>query len=314
MSIHPNLKQLSDSSDVLLRSCARRYQLYKLSPTRDDTAEEEGDKHTKFGSVVGEATQEYFVSGDINRCYLTAFRSWPGYIDEDAGERDKKTFWHALYAIDRFATLRSTVFGNFKIAYFNGKAAREVGFSIDLGDGFFYRGFIDAVLVDEMRNELVVYEGKTTKNREVHEATFKNSGQGLGYSLVLDAIAKLLKIKMGTSYTVKYCVYKSTALEWEVIPFQKSHLQRALWLRNILISKQRVMEFGTEDYWPMYGESCFKFFRACPYFGVCELSDRYIIGEKIVDKVEKKEKYDFHFSLQEIIDTQLEMAEQEIVR
>lgn len=306
---HPNLKQLSNSSKILLHKCPRKYELYKL--TNPLPADEIDDRHTKFGSAVGLGTQELMVSGDINAAYLTVFRNWRGYIDDDEGESDKKTFWFALGAIDRFQTFQRSVLSNYRLAILDGKPAIEVGFSIDCGDGFYDRGFIDAVFIDTLRNELIVYEGKTTKFRKVDEASYKNSGQGLGYSIILDIISQQNGIPQGSSYRVIYCVYKTLALEWEPFYFTKSYTSRAMWIKNLLLDKQRVIDYGEDSYFPMYGENCFDFFRQCRWFGTCELSNKSLVGATIPDKIESKDKYQYHFSLDALIESQLLRHEQE---
>jgi hypothetical protein len=303
--IHPNLKQLSHSSSVLLHGCPRRYELSKLSDRGESVNEQ--DYHLDFGSVVGTATQDFLVTDSVNHAKLTALRHWKTSIDDDAGLRDKKTFWHSLAAIDKFAGLRKTSLSRYKLAYINEKPAIELGFTIDCGNGFTYRGFLDALLIDTTRNELVVYEGKTTKFRNVHEAVYKHSGQSLGYSLIIDTIATLLDNEVGSSYKVLYSVYKSSAMEWEVFPFIKNHTERALWIKNILIDKKRVVEYAEDDYFPMHGENCYNFFRPCPFFGTCTLSNKFVVGaeEDVAVRVDDASKYTYRFNLSELIETQL---------
>src|SRR6266436_5164627 len=237
--IHPNLKLLSDSSVKLLHLCPRKYELYKLLGRR----EEVGNPDTTFGKVVGLGTQILFSTGSLNQAIFSCFLAWPTFIDDEEGTASKKTFWHAIYAIEKFHLLRQTELSNYELAYFDGKPAVELGFSISLGNGWFYRGLLDMLLVNNLTKELVVYEGKTTKFKNVHEATFKHSGQSLGYSIVVDTIAEKLSLKdTSSSYEVNYAVYKTSAYEWELFPFKKTHHQRALWIRDLLLEKQYVEE------------------------------------------------------------------------
>ena len=220
ITIHPNLKLLSHSSTVLLHTCPRRYELYKLA---NKAHSQEGDEHLSFGTTVGVGVQELLVSSSINRAYMAAMKSWHKLLDDEDGQKDKKTFWYALYALDKFQAIQRSVFSNYQLAMLNGKPAIELGFSVDCGNGYFYRGYLDAVFIDTLRNELVVLENKTTKFSNVHEAVYKHSGQSLGYSLIMDIIAQQLKMEIGSSYKVLYAVYKSTKMEWEIFPFMKSH-------------------------------------------------------------------------------------------
>lgn len=300
--VHPNLKLLSHSSSVLLHKCPRKYELYKMTPPEPD--KDENDEHTDFGHIVGYGVQSFLEHGDVQRATFDMFMGWRKSLDDDGGERSKKTFWHAIYALDKFVGIRKTVFGNHTIATFDGKPATELGFSIDFGDGFFYRGLLDALLFDTRNNELVVYEGKTTKFSNVHEAVFKHSAQSLGYSLVVDAIAAKLGLTVGSSYKVNYCIYKTFKFEWEVMPFQKNYTQRALWIKNTLADKDRIVKHAREQYFPMHGENCYDFFRPCKWFGVCELKS--MIDPVVPVKTEKLEKYQFHFSVQDLINSQLQ--------
>lgn len=312
-SIHPNLKMLSNSSSVLLHKCPRKFQLYKLLPNKRDEDDEDNGGHLNFGKVVGIGVQEYLISGSIERAVFSCFLAWRKLLDDDEGDRARKTFWHVLYAIDKFSGFRKTVISNYDLAYIEGKPAIELGFSIDLGDGFFYRGFLDALLVHRIKNELAVYEGKTTKNKVIDPAMYKHSGQALGYSLLIDAVARLIfKKSIGSAFKVSYAVYKTFAYEWELIEFNKTFTHRAMWIRNILLDKEMVQRYGQDDYFPMFGENCYDFFRVCPHFGTCELSNEYVIGDTglIPIKEEAEDKYPFKFHIDEIIDAQLAIAKE----
>lgn len=310
-SIHPNLKQLSHSSDTVLHACGRKYELYKLLPYVPGLIEED-DRHTAFGSTVGVGIAELLTSKSRNKATLAALLTWKKLLDDDDGERDRKTFWFAVNALNRFAGYQATELGNLELAMLNGRPATEIGFTINAGDGFFYRGFIDAVLRDTRSNELVVYENKTTKSRTIHEATFQNSGQALGYGLILDKVSQQMQVPMKSSYRVIYGIYKTLEMDWEFMKFMKSHTQRAKWIKNLLINKQYIADRAADDYFPMHGESCFSFFRACPYFGICEVSNSKMFPKGVAAvKLERKEKYDFQFDLLEIIDSQLKKQEEE---
>lgn len=307
-TIHANLKQLSNSSTVVLHKCPRRFELDKLLP-RADT----GDYHTAFGHLVGTGIQERLVTGDRTKAAFKMFTSWQEELEpeDQRATKDKKTFWHGLIALDKFEQLCNQQFSNFEIAYLNdaGAAKRpaiELGFSIDCGEGFFYRGFIDAVMICRRTGNIVVIECKTTKFSQVHEAQYKHSGQALGYSLIIDAIIARLELQAKSSYQVYYPVYKSSAVAWDCIPFTKTSKKRATWIKDILLDIQYIKERAADEYFPMRGESCYDFFRPCPHFDVCEFGNSTLIGSGgSPERVEETSKYDFHFSLAEIIDAQL---------
>lgn len=311
IEIHPNLKKLSHSSRNTLHGCARKYELYKLAPQLGVETDVSGDIHLDFGKVLGAAVQDYLIHEDINHAYMNAFMGWKEIIDlEDSNIlKAKKTFWHILYALDKFVFVRKTAFGHYKLAYINNRPATELGFSIDCGDGFFYRGFVDAVLIHQVKKKLVVLECKSTKSYTVNEASFKHSGQALGYSVTLDHLAPLLDFPVESSYEVFYPVYKTLPYEWEILPFTKNNTQRARWIKDLLDDKQSVIRYAEEGYFPMRGEHCYSFFRQCPYFGTCEMSTELLVGKNPEVMVEKTEKYDYHFKLSDIIDSQLAKME-----
>lgn len=302
--IHPNLKLLSPSSSVVLHRCARRFEIDKLTGNR-----EEETIDTRFGHVVGAGVQTSFITGSRDQSYLSAMLRWHDDLDDDDAVRAKKTFWHSLLALDKFQALRSSYFRDFELVYFQGKPAIELGFSIDCGDGFFYRGFLDALLVSTSTRALVVYEGKTTKFKNIDEASYKHSNQALGYSTVIDTISSQLNYPLSDKYQIRYAVWKTAAAEWETMEFTKSHTQRALWIKNILIDKGHIIEYALDDYFPMHGESCYDFFRQCPHFGTCELQNKYLIGTNIPVRVEPEDKYQFKYRLEDIIEAQLKGME-----
>lgn len=308
---HPNLKLLSHSSRVLLHKCPRKYQLYKLLETsREDTID------TAFGNAVGTGIQEYMHSGSLPKAYMAAFLIWRLDLLEEDQKGKKKTFWHALVAIDKFAA--EWDFGSlheYQLVYTQGpsgpKPAIELGFQIDFGGGFTDRGFLDALLQHKYTKEFVVYEGKTSAAFASSEAEYKNSAQHVGYSVVVDAVVAQLGLpEVTSSYKVLTNIYKSKNTEWELLEFTKTYVSRALWIRSILLDIKHILEYTEEDYFPMHGESCNDFFRPCQFFGICEMSNRVLLGGKevteIVVKQDRPEDYQYHFTVDQLIEAQLE--------
>lgn len=312
--MHPNLKLLSNSGLDELHGCPRKFELDRMLPQQENT-----DFHKEFGKAVGLGVQEVLTHGSLERATFAMFLAWKeldlfyGFEADYEISSDwkkaiakKKTFFHALIAVDKFLLPRKTVFANMEIALLNGRPATEIGFSIDCGDGFFYRGFIDGVLLDKTRKELVVVENKTTGFSNVHEANYKHSGQALGYSLIIDMIIHELGMEEASSYKVYYPVYQSSSMEWEVFCFTKTHTRRAMWIRSILLDIRHLVEYHDEGYFPMYGNHCYSFFNPCPHFGRCEFGNEVLFNlANVKEKVEEKHKYDFHFSLEKIVEQQL---------
>lgn len=310
LPLHEVLKRLSHSSILLLHACPRKYQLRKLLSRQ----EEESDDLT-YGKAVGYGLQE-FLLGKLSKeeIWLNIFFRWGmDVVDfDEKTNRKKKTLWHALHALNIFEGNYLAIFREqFEVAQFHGKPAVELGFRIDIGAGFEYRGFVDVVLIDKKTRELVVLEIKTTGNKFISPAQYQNSGQGLGYSLVCDFIAQTDSSLSGSSYKILYFVFKTLAENYERLPFSKSHSQRAMWIKQLLQEVDHIQGYEKEECWPMYGESCHNWGRDCEFLNVCNLSDEYVL--KGANPELKKEEFTFNISLMDLINSQLERHQEAIV-
>lgn len=301
-SIHYNLRTLSYSGLLTLHSCPRKFELYRLLPRGIET-DEEG--HLGFGAVVGNGIQELLVTRSIDKAFFRAFLDWDDELDSPRGEKHQKTFWHALQAIQNFTEVMNGPLASYEVAEFNGKPATELGYRIDLGDGFTIRGKLDALLVHRVTREFLPLECKTTGSYTVHEAMYQNSSQGLGYGVVIDTVAHQME-KETNSYDVVYPVYQTRKSEWTVFRFNKSNNQRALWLQDILLDKQAIQQFSDLEYFPKRGESCMSFNRECPHFGLCTMSNSALIDdpESIPVKLDKVTEYPLEYSIYDLIETQ----------
>lgn len=254
--------------------------MYKLSKSlglRDSV-------DTDFGKAVGEGVQSILLGEQRETAIWKMYMAWSGDLlsisDEQKAKKDRKFFWHTIAAIDSFIAIKDRIFGNWKVAEFNGKPAVELSFRINFGDNFLDRGHVDVVLINIDTGELMVLELKTTNKDTVIGAQYGNSQQGVGYGVVLDAIAKQYNEGAHkSSYTVLYLVFKTKKGEWEPIPFVKTFLQRAQWIRSVLTDIQKIEMYEREDFWPMHGENCVRFFRECDYYGICNMSDRSLFGD-----------------------------------
>lgn len=223
----------------------------------------------------------------------------------DENPKQNKSFWEAVGAIQKFIHMRETGFlDDWELAYIDGKPCCELSFLLNLPAGFKYRGFVDAVLVNSVTNEIMVLEVKTTGQSSVNSATYKNSAQAIGYSIVLDHL-----FPEHSAYEVLYLVYKTKSREFDPLPFTKSYLQRALWIRELLLDLDVIAMYENADIYPMRGESCFNFFRECEYIYTCTLStDK--LTDPITPEQEQKildtqETYQLNISLEDLIKSQL---------
>lgn len=315
--MHLNLKNLSHSSRDTLHRCPTEYRLYKIG----GFATHEDNIDTNFGSAVGVGVQSLLLGESREQAIWRMFRTWKGDLlnesDSKAADRKKKHFWYTIAAIDNFVILLRTVFKDWEVAKFKGKPAVELSFRIDFGDGFRDRGHVDVVLRNKLTGELRVLELKTTASNSVLEAQYKNSQQGVGYGVVLDAIAKQYP-QASSSYEVLYLVYKSVAMEWEPIPFKKTFLQRASWIKSVMIDIAKIEMYDREQFWPKHGENCVRFFRACPYFDTCGMSDK-ALGLSDESKIPVSQdtrgdgrpvEYTFDLHVLDLLEAQMEGVEQ----
>ncbi len=246
-----------------------------------------------------------------------AFLSWKGPLDaeDDKAQEARKTAWFVPVAIDCFVPHLGDTFAGWEVAVFNGKPAKELSFQVDFGGGFLYRGYVDLVLYNPSKDLFLVLELKTTKNRKVDEAMFANSLQGLGYGVILDAIAKSQGLTKPSSYEVLYAVYSSSSYSWDFLPFKKSLLKRVQWLQHLAAQIERIKLYNSLDFWPMHGSSCFNFFRRCEYFGICNLNILHLAGVKKIEDIKHVDEdvvYDFTFSAVELLETITEIRDDNV--
>lgn len=310
--IHPNLKLLSNSSVALLHTCPRKYYLYKMMRGQQvpGLMDEQDSIDLVFGSTVGVGVQSLLEDWDFKKAYMACFMEWNRGLDDDNGEIKKKTFWHSLLACDRFTYLRNNTFANCDLVYFNSTPAVELGFSIDCGSDFTYRGKLDAVLFNKVTGDLFPYEGKTTASYNVKAGQYQNLGQAIGYKLILDTIARSLNIPIADRYKVEYCVYETKRMQWTNFTFTKSHTQLSNWLRSLLVDIERIEALSKADYWPQHGESCMNFGKECGHLDTCGFSDKFLIGDvKDVSLiVDKEDDYPFKFKLEDLLMTLEEVS------
>lgn len=308
--IDPRLKLLSHSSRTTLHTCPRKFQLYRLSSQKvlmADEKEVEQGVTFAYGSAVGVGIASTLEGKSEQQIILDTFLEWDvDLLDENT--RQKKSFWLALFATQKFIAMRDGGYlDDYELVVYNGKPATELAFQVILPEGYRYRGFVDAVLKHKLTDEVMVLECKTSSSN-AQPAQYKNSGQAVGYSVVLDKIFPEL-----SSYTVLYLVYETKNYEYAQLPFQKSLLQRALWLQELLIDTQIISLYESYETYPLHGESCYSFFRDCEYLSLCTLDTTNLtkpLTQELLDKIEAEETtYEFTVSFEELVQSQIEKAE-----
>ena len=273
------IKLLSHSSIETLHSCPRKFEIYRMNYA----PKEKGTIDTAFGHAVGVGVQELLISKSANE-YLTTtntsllseyqnavwkmFLSWEVAIDETK-PKSKKSFHSACLAVEKYQQqLLPLLTQEWELAYFEGKPAVELGFIIKLPNDYYYRGYVDAVLVNKKEKRFRVLELKTTGLSTVDIAQYKNSFQGVGYGVILDKLAA--SMDYAADYYVDYLVYKTVSQEFVTFPFLKTTYQRAKWLSQLIVETETIDLYLDKELFPTHGESCYNFYRQCQYFGICE--------------------------------------------
>jgi hypothetical protein len=105
------------------------------------------------------------------------------------------------------------------------------------------------------------------------------------------------------SYEVLYLVYVTKTLEYHQLPFEKSYLQRALWIRELLLDIETIKMYEEAGIYPMHGESCYDFYRECQYLNLCTLSTA-VLTEPY--EPTEDEEFSIELTLQQIVEAQLE--------
>lgn len=311
-AIDPRIQLLSHSSRGTLNKCPRKFQLYRLSALANELEHIEGINQQitfDYGTCVGIGIQGILQRLPMDKVYLEMLTEWSvDFLDRNP--KHKKSFWEAMLAVTQFENLADSGYlDEYELMYYTppgcdeAKPAVELSFKINLPNGYSYRGYIDGVLKHKVTGAVVVLEDKTTSFREVNPALFKNSGQALGYSVILDLLFPGL-----SSYTVLYLVYSSTSKEYTELPFEKSAQQRALWLTELLMDTKKIDMYEDFGVYPMNGDFCYDFFRDCEYFGLCQMSTPRLtkpLTQKMLDEIkEKEESYDYIFEFSDLIQSQ----------
>jgi len=214
------LKLLSHSSNETVERCPRKYELYRLS---GKGGEKEDNEDLSFGKIVGIGVQSIFMKESKEVAIWKMFLAWKRDLFDEEGNLSVKTFWWAMYAFEKFLPHFAQLSVNYELVYVDGKPAVELGFRVFCLNEFKVRGFIDLVLRDKRDGKLLVFELKTTRFTNVHPAMYKNSGQALGYSLILDYVSQ--KLGLHLRVTLRFCI---TYIRLQSVSMKPSHFLKTI--------------------------------------------------------------------------------------
>lgn len=257
-----------------------------------DSGEKIDTAHTVFGKAYGVGVAHYLVHQDKD---LALYALWLAYFPHI--ENDKKTLAKCLNALQSAFYALDDILVDHKVVTFNGKPAVELSFLIDIDDDYYFVGYLDVALENIYTGQRVVLDAKTTGlNLENLAPLYKQSGQLLGYSIILDAIFG----EASADYNVKYLVCQTGqgfTPKTHVLTYEKTLLDRLHWFLSLSTDVERLHRMKELNIYPKRGSSCLHFNSPCTYFNICDLHAMDVKKVKTEDVIE----YDFYFDLQTLI-------------
>ena len=89
--------------------------------------------------------------------------------------------------------------------------------------------------------------------------------------------------------------------------FPKTYLQRALWIRELMLDIDVILMYENEGVYPMRGESCFSYYKECEYMQVCQLRTENLTQP--YQAPAQEENFQINLTLQDLIQAQLAKSE-----
>lgn len=288
--------RLSHSALELLVSCERKFQLERLlvgAPDREDSA------HTVFGTAFGAGVASYMEHQDQD---IALYELWKSYfpIIEEGVKTEEQCIGLFLSIVPTLDNLLM----DWEVMTFENKPAVELSFCLDIDDKFYFVGYIDIVLRNRFTGKAAIMEVKTTSLGITDlDPLYKNSGQALGYSIVLDRIMGEAKSEYEVIYVVGQINSKTPfSFKPHVIPYAKTIHDRLDWFITLGMDVNRLHAMLDMNVFPRRGASCLKFMRACPHLGICNLHGL----DEYKELEEDLNEYQFHYELDTLIKDHLE--------
>lgn len=317
--MYPTKIRLATNSHLTLLRCEREFQLVELLQGNEE--EDEGDFSPSlcFGRAWGEGIVEYIATGRIDAAVHKAWQFYyPISEDDFKGQQEEFCYNGLKVAIPKLEAIRQ----DWEIATFDGKPARELGFRIDINDKYYYESAIDAVLRHKREPIHSMLENKHTFHY-IDDVTpmYKNSSQGLAYSIVIDKIVN----QPVNVYHLHYLVGQFRKYEGLHKPllhhfkWKKTLLDRLNWFVSLGMDVRRTQEMVDLNIFPMRGHSCLRYNRPCRFFGTCQLrandrpkTDEYVLKNKSQHVKDVEGSVQFRFSLDDIVKDHLQRVKEEL--
>ena len=310
-----NVANLSYSNLQTFESCPRRFELTKLTASLEPQHRETNADFV-YGHAVAAGVQHYLAFHDRDEALKHLVFAWNSdllltnarinYAGKSVG--GDKSIWKAITALEIFISIAPSLLADWTVAYLQGRPAIELSFRIDLENGYFYYGHVDLILQNTTTNELMVLELKTSGGTSIDESSYKNSPQALGYTLVLDSIAQ--NLQLSASFYVLYLIYKSKTREFVPLTFTKTFLDRANWIRTLLIQCNEIDSYRRMNFFPKRHQGCNAYFRRCPHFDTCTMSNKAQSQFSSLEEINYPSEEilpEFNYTISQLIDHQREL-------
>jgi hypothetical protein len=287
--------RLSYNALKTLAVCERKFQLDRLLV---GSFERKDSPATVLGTAYGVGVASYLLHQDREKALWDTFLAyWPAVEDE------KRTLEVCLnLLISSFPTLDNILL-DWEIAVFQEKPAVELSFAIHIDSKFYYVGYADVVLRNKWNGRHAVLDAKTTSLSLFNlDPLYQNSGQVLGYSIVLDQI-------VGQQYAEYDCLYLAAQLgagngfspKIQLLTYPKTLQDRLSWFITLGIDVERLHRMLELESFPLRGDSCLQYMRPCVHMGTCSLHGLDEYKELEDDPTE----YQFVFQLEQLIENHI---------
>lgn len=291
MQSHKGRIRLSHSTLDILHTCERKFQLDRLLTTQP---EKRDFPATVLGNALGVGIASYLISQDVDKALFDTYMSYFP-IEED----EKRTEEVAMNLLLNMIPHMDSLLLDYEVATFNSKPAAEFSFNLNIDEKFYYVGYIDVVLRNKWTGKYAILENKTTAlNLYDLSCLYQNSGQALGYSIILDAVAG----EDQSDYEVLYLVGQlgsgnGFSPKIHTLPFPKTLSDRLNWFISLKLDVEHIQQMLSLNIFPRRGSNCLQYMRPCSQFGTCNL-----VGlDEYKELEEDTIQYDFNYNLDDII-------------
>lgn len=289
--------RLSHSALESFLTCERMFQLDRLLEGAPDKMDYPA---TVFGKSFGAGVASYLLHQDPDKALFEAYLAYSPVLEDD-----KRTEEIAINLLLVAFPKLDDLLMDWEVAIFNDKPAVELSFRLNIAETdthiFYFVGYVDVVLKNRWTGRYAILENKTTGMNLIDlDPLYKNSGQALGYSIVLDKITGKENSEYDVLYLVGQLNTKSSggfAPTIHVKTFPKTLQDRLNWFIGLSMDTDRLKQMLELNVFPIRGSACLQYMRPCKHFGVCTMFslDYYKTIEE--DKID----YQFVYSLEELI-------------